>query len=490
MSFLAAHQRRCFTVGGLASIASLVAALPIQAQTPRVPFTQDNHAIRYILSKLNLQPLATQEEADTLKAGEVAIIVFGQPWPLERLSGKLRSFINAGGRLLFATDRQTSALETDFGIRVDGRLLGIEVSSALAFHGLSQCPFVMALQNTERSIFLGYSRIATNRPSFLEITGRSAKPIRPLARLPRDVEIERGESVGFLPRQRLGRAAIFAAGGVVGKGRILVLADHSVFINDMMLQPDNDNFDFALKALQWLIGSPAGGGAAPNRVLFVDEGAVVTNFNVPLKTSPGIPVPTAEALNQLLLGTEFDNVFNRLILHRFSPGQVLSVLALVLTGAMLAYGSVRIAQSSHSIDPQAPLAVLNAGSAIPSPGLIDQRHQTMLSEGKLWEAAREIARQKLIVIRGGDGVAVESKGSRADTHAVAPQFTVAGSVSRRRYLTNVAVHLWTLAYTEKPRPLSLAEFRRVVAESNELAQAFREGTLQLNGVDQRDDRQS
>jgi len=151
---------------------------------------------------------------------------------------------------------------------------------------------------------------------------------------------------------------------------------------------------------------------------------------------------------------------------------------------------VRIAQSSHSIDPQAPLAVLNAGSAIPSPGLIDQRHQTMLSEGKLWEAAREIARQTLSALRGGDGVAVESKTSRADSPAAAPQFIVVGSASRRRYLTNVAVRLWTLAYTEKPRPLSLAEFRRVVAESNQLARASREGTLQLNGVDQRDDRQS
>ena len=457
--------------------------------TPRVPPGQDNHAIRYILGRLNLQPLASQEEAETLKAGEVAIIVFGQPRPLERLSGKLRSFINNGGRLLFATDRRTSVLEADFGITVDGRLLAIDASSALAFHGLSQCPFVIALQDGEPSIFQGYSRIATNRPSFLEITGRSAKPIRPLARLPKDVEIESDQSF-VRQRERLEPDAMFAAGGVVGKGRILVLADHSVFINDMMLQPDNDNFDFAVKALQWLIGPPTGGGAAPNRVLFVDEGSVVTNFNVPLKSSPGIPVPTAEALNQLLLGTEFDNVFNRLILHRFSPGQVLSVLALVLTGALLAYGGVRIAQSSHSIDPQAPLAVLNAGSALPSPGLIDQRHQTMLSEGKLWEAVREIARQTLGALRGGDDVAVESKASRADSHAVAPQFIVVGSASRRRYLTNVAVHLWTLAYTEKPRPLSLAEFRRVVTESNELARASREGTLQLNGVDQRDDRQS
>ncbi len=60
MSSLAAHQRRCSSrLGGLAAIALLAAALQAQAQSPRVPFGQDNHAIRYILSRLNLQPLAS-----------------------------------------------------------------------------------------------------------------------------------------------------------------------------------------------------------------------------------------------------------------------------------------------------------------------------------------------------------------------------------------------------------------------------------------------
>ena len=486
MSSLAAHQRRCsVTVGGLAAIALLAAALQPQRRVLRVPFGQDNHAIRYILSRLNLEPLASANELDGLDPSQVVIIVLGQPWPLDHLSGSL-SFVKNGGSLLLATDRRTTALKAAFGITVDGRLLAIEASSALAFRHLTGCPFVIAREGGEPPIFQGYSKLATNRPSFLEMRKNALTTgiVRPLAELPKECQIEEDKGP-------LGRSPIFAAGGVVGKGRLLVLADHSVFINDMMLQPDNDNFDFALKALQWLTSPPKSGGAAPSRVLFVDEGTVVTDFNVPLKSSPGIPVPTAEALNQLLVGTESDNVFNRLILRRFSVGQVLSLLVLALTGVLLTYGGVRIAQSSHGIDRQAPLAVLNAGAAIPSPGLIDQRHQAMLREGKLWEAAREIARQNLRALGGTQRAAVNLNPSHGGSGgALVPQIIVAGNLARRRYLRNLALHLWALAYTEKPRLLSVAEFRRVVAESNELARASREGALQLNGVDQRDDRQS
>jgi hypothetical protein len=46
----------------------------------------------------------------------------------------------------------------------------------------------------------------------------------------------------------------FAAGGDWGEkgGRILILADHSVFINDMMTPDDNDNLEFASNCLEWL----------------------------------------------------------------------------------------------------------------------------------------------------------------------------------------------------------------------------------------------
>jgi hypothetical protein len=497
MNPLPRNQRLLFaTAGGLAISTLILATIPVQAQTPRVPFGQNNHAIRYILGKLDLQPLGSTNEIDsTVEPSQLAIIVFGEPATLDRLPGGLRSFVERGGRLLLATDRRTTALERDFGITVSGSLLTIDGTSKLAYRGLSQCPFVVALKGREPSIFRNLPRIATNRPSFLEMTGSPTGrggAVTPLARL-QDCRVESIKGIGFTRWLGPEPSRVFAAGEVVGKGRILVLADHSVFINDMMLQADNDNFDFALVATRWLTEPASAGEPAPHRVLFVDEGAVVTDFKVPLKEPPGIPLPTADVLNHLLVGIENDNVFDRLILNRFSLGQVLSGIALGLTGALVVYGGMRLAHSSHSVDPHAPAAVLGTGSALPGAGLIDQRHQIMLSEGKLWEAAREIARQNLRALGSQEPRVSQPETSHREPgfHGNRPpEIIVDGGAGRRRYLRNLMLRLWTLAYAEKPRRLSRAEFRRVVIEVDELARAAKEGTLQLNGVKQTDDRRS
>ena len=49
-------------------------------------------------------------------------------------------------------------------------------------------------------------------------------------------------------------APLFAVGGTVGKGRVLVLADHSIFINRMILPRETGNLEFAANCLHWLRG--------------------------------------------------------------------------------------------------------------------------------------------------------------------------------------------------------------------------------------------
>jgi hypothetical protein len=475
----------------LAICAVIFLSAPTQAQNSGTPF--GNHAVRYILEKLDLKPLAdTHEIAGTLESDPVAVIVFGQPATLDYLPGGPRSFVEGGGRLLLATDWQTRALERGFGIKVNGEQLAIDKSSALAYRQLPQCPIVVPLKGTEPSIFRNLARVATNRPSFLDVIERprgQEMAMKPLAQLQNcRVESQVDNSQGEPEQRRL-----FAAGGAVGKGRILVLADHSVFINDMMLQPDNDNFDFALRVMRWLKEPASPGGPAVRRVLFVDEGAVVTDFKVPLKESPGIPLPTADVVNQLLTGIENDDVLNRLVLKRFSMGQVLSGIALGLTAALLVFGGMRLSRAWHSVDPHAPVAVLGAGSAFAQAGLIDRRHQTMLAEGKLWEAAREVARQNLRALGSPEPKVSQSDESHSEPSSHRdrpPEVIVGGGSGRRRYLRNLTLRLWTLAYAEKPRRLSRAEFRRIVTEVDELTRAAKDGTIQLNGVTQTDDRES
>src|SRR5205823_4430239 len=161
------------------------------------------------------------------------------------------------------------------------------------------------------------------------------------------------------------------------------------------------------------------------------------DFRVPLKESSDIPIPPVEFWNKLLIGLEQDNVFNRLILNRFSIRQILSGLVVALTAGLIGYGCLRLAQLTYPIDPHAPLAVPDTGPAPPPGGLVQQRHQTMLQEGKLWEAARDLARQSFWALGYGLGA--------APARPVAPpSVTATGNWRRRRRLRHLVLRLWAL----------------------------------------------
>src|SRR5262249_5902621 len=85
------------------------------------------------------------------------------------------------------------------------------------------------------------------------------------------------------PRQHIrhGTAEVVAVAGDVGKGRILFLADHSVFVNGMMAPRDDNNVEFTQDALAWLADGQR------TRVLFVEDGKVRTDFKVQLAGPSG-----------------------------------------------------------------------------------------------------------------------------------------------------------------------------------------------------------
>src|SRR5262249_30110277 len=145
----------------------------------------------------------------------------------------------------------------------------------------------------EDRLFQTTGPIATNKPSYLM---RRSNRLPFLADLPAGCVFRDPTTDLFtvypdpLP---------FAAGATVGAkgGRILVLADHSLFINGMMLQEDNGNFQFAYNCLKWLREGPEG---KRDRVLFADEGKVVTDFTVPLRTLPAGPISPVDMANRLI----------------------------------------------------------------------------------------------------------------------------------------------------------------------------------------------
>src|SRR5262249_22227280 len=83
-----------------------------------------------------------------------------------------------------------------------------------------------------------------------------------------------------------------------GGGRILVLADHSVFINSMLLPQryPNDNLSFAFNCLDWLMLGP--GDEKRKYVMFMEDGRIWQNddYNLMLQT---LPTNTQELLEML-----------------------------------------------------------------------------------------------------------------------------------------------------------------------------------------------
>jgi len=456
----------------------LTSSLARAQETPRTrPFGEGTHTFRAILTQKKLEPIPSDRQFlnEVLNGdpGRLLVIVLGENREkqkesvLDRIS--LGDFLQNGGAVLVATDRELC----DWHQRLAG---GISVSGAFVqatqprsmYRDSADCPFVVPLASKTIPVFEGLHKVATNRPSFLMLG--SARRLRPLARFPDDCKLE-ALPADIMRTPGLNRL-LFAAGGQVGEGRMLVLADHSVFINDMMLQTDNDNFDLACNALQWLTEN-----GKRNRVLFVDEGTVVANFNVILKEPPLPPLPGLPSdaelirLAQQRLGEmDRENLFNRLAVDALGGEQHARnrlILALVVAGTfgLLVLAGLRLGRARQRIDLRLPVCGPELWQA-PADTLPAQRQQALVQAGNFWEPARALARQ--FFERAAD--------CRPDSWASAsrrpPQLTIADAGRGRRFDKDIRA-LWRLAASAAPCRVNAADFERLVALVPTLQAALR-----------------
>src|SRR5262249_48445939 len=145
---------------------------------------------------------------------------------------------------------------------------------------------------------------ATNRSGYLQIVHNM--PLSRIAQFPANAFVKsRGGNVQA-------RNLTAAVAGEFGAGRVLILADHSVFINAMLWQTNNQNLDFASNCVDWLTEK-----GRRKEVFFFDEGIPAPSFDIPLKEMPATPLPPPESLvvafDQVLAGLERENRFNELI---------------------------------------------------------------------------------------------------------------------------------------------------------------------------------
>ncbi len=475
----------------LAAVLVLAAVPAAPAQPERSEFLEGTHAFRRILydgARKKLTPL--RDVGELTDPRSTLIVVLGDPSPLKALNKKpgLRSFVHDGGALLVATDHQTPPeLNDSFGVHVDGDFLTLP-GGAGAYRSKPECPYIDPRPGADVPLFDAglpsprpeqAKRIASNKPSYLRVA-----PVRLpiLASLPERCSNGRGHSHG---------PWYFDVGDNVGDGRLLVMADQDVFINEMMLQPDNGNIDFAYRCADWLLARTDGKRGRRDKVLYYEDGAVQTMFDIPLKDLPPPPIPPPDTLMGMLdemargmeqegffAQFEEDDVVNHTVddlmgwlplWKRSPPEWKIWTLVLILVSVVLGlYGFVRLGAFRHRSAATGPLLADLLQQQAPAAAVMEQRQDALLRDGNLWEAARELARHLFA-----------SVGTSPDAAAAPPAIAVSGGWWRRWRLRRRWRQLWRLARSARPVRVSPRGFARLAARVEALRADLTGGTVRI-----------
>jgi hypothetical protein len=278
----------------------------------------------------------------------------------------------------------------------------------------------------------------------------------------------------FLSGEPAEHGPLFAVGGDVGEGRVLVLADHSIFINQMMVPADNNNLEFSDRALRWLQGDRP----RRSRVLFVEEGEIRTDLEVPLKAGPDLPPGAAVAVvDETLARLEDRDAFNKMLLdwlggRSLAPGDRLLRRALeALTVVLVAYGVYRVGvRGRFRPDVMVPLLSSELARHTPAAPLLEQRYRAAVAAGNLWETAHALAREWFASL----SVPPPAPGTSP------PRLAAKGGWWRRLSLGRRFRRLWRLAHDTTPVRVTPRRLRRLLRDLAQLKNALAEGTVKLS----------
>lgn len=501
--------------------------LPSEAFKQRAAraYGQQTDAFRRLLFELHFQPLHNFKELHN-NPSESVFIMLGNPSCLSKSNFPkgLRDFVEHGGAVLIATDLKPEGDAEDnlkrlAGVTVAGEKLLCCNRDANDIYDMSKyCPFVKSLgvslprsgstnplsmlaavlgAGGQPALFRNphpeqpdLQRVATNAPSRLKIDGRWLPVgIYQLAVLP---SLCQDEDTVNQPdaRDPQREKPLFAIGGTVGKGRVIVLADHSLFINRMVLPRDTDNLEFAVNCLHWLrggISTPMEALRAAslkqlagqrNKALFWDDGDIRRNFEVPLKKVPIKPAPVSEpaivaAVDKTLARMEDNDYFNRQILDSMDslPGgrkRVLRYAVYLLTvAAFLFLGYRFLWQSRHRPEATVPGLAEAISQHEPKRSLLDQRRRALLRSGNVWEIVHRLARDYF----DSAGVPLTGAAPRVEmTH---------GNRWQRWRLNRRVARLWKLARAGAPRVIPPSALKRWLRELEALKSALQDGKIRL-----------
>jgi hypothetical protein len=332
--------------------------------------------------------------------------------------------------------------------------------SAPTHQGVATCPFAIPVGPDEQldpprrpgpiwSLFAGLDRIATNSPGFFHELQRGPEFHYTLAKFPPGCQTQ------F--RRPLPRDAALALGGEGPHPdssrpfRHVAIADPSVFVNQLLADPETDNFELAKRMVPYLKDQE---NRDRRQCLFIENGRLISEFSTAEyvfrnQGGPRPPLPTpSQAMivdigNQIIDNMERNDALNRGLLGGDEERQnrrLRDVIAFLM--ALAAVAAVftlvrRVWRSRQPTDvPNRPAAgpAAPADPAAPA-GIFDRRQRELLRRDNVYEPVRDALRE-MFAAAG----APENPGPKL------PRVEVADVVRRPNTLRNALTDLWKIAY--------------------------------------------
>ncbi|MBX9582878.1 MAG: hypothetical protein K2X87_21430 [Gemmataceae bacterium] len=469
--------------------AAVLAASPAAAQPPAAPPVSipadGTEVFRYLLHKRGVKPLKAAELAklgDSSHLGRVIVIVIGQPERSGLTGGTAADWggraIRRGGAALIAGDTYHAFDPPYAQPLVPGgqnwryaffgrRLTNRDPDRVYADN--PNCPLAVPWPRPARSpdgpewgLFDGLTRVATNRPSFLQLPALTDEFQSALAGFPPGTWLDRNR---FNVADRSYPLAVGGSGPQPEGGesyRFLAVADPDVFTNEMMIPlpgvEPSDNLEFARRVVSFLVEE--GGEDRRTRCLFVQNGKVIERFDalesVINPPPPPLPIPAlgqlqeklVDAGNQILDKLQENDALNRGLLpgdedRRAATVRKVAEYLLVVAAVWAAIMVVRrVWGARHPADlpPPPPAGRPPVREGTRPAGVFDRRQKELLRRDDLAEPVRAVIREMF-----------RAAGAPADAGPRLPQVRVAGAVGRPDTLLAALEELWKVAYDRPAR---------------------------------------
>ncbi len=323
-------------------------------------------------------------------AKETVIVAVGDTSRLWRQIGEPEAYLNAGGALLIATDGGDAVSLARLNLEFRAGPIVAEAEAALS-PGFEDCPLVTKVRGAH-PLFRGITQVATNRSGYLTRVEPVAIRLPPpppitLAWLPNGRVHGEVQPLAEPPLMMTFDDRVFPRGG-----RLLAIADQSIFINEMLMLKEADNGRFAWNVANWLTE-----GGRRKYVYFYVDGQLQPELKLIFFPDEQIPFSwdmlSGMTLNQFL---NFTNLFIRNVEENDVVNQIVGRKpdaeggavwqGFLVSGAavLLLIGSWRLIRGRSRLP--ARLAFADDGP------LLLRREAEALGEGNFGETAHLLAR--------------------------------------------------------------------------------------------------